>query len=165
MSISVRAGGEVVVIVPQHIHIEQAHIFVEKKREWIEKKVHIMQKYAKKEKLILTKKEIKELKEKTLLFVQEKLKQYNMSYGYKWNNVTIRGQKTRWGSCSRVGNLQFNYKIALLPAHLVDYIVVHELCHLGAFDHSSRFWNLVARTVPDYMQRRKELKYTGISLE
>ena len=72
--------------------------------------------------------------------------------------VAIRNQRSRWGSCSKQGNLNFNYKIALLPDALADYIVVHELCHLGEFNHSQAFWDLVAVAVPDHRERRAELR-------
>jgi len=83
---------------------------------------------------------------------------FNAMYGLRCNRITIRNQKTRWGSCSRKGNLNFNYKIALLPQRLADYIIVHELCHLGEFNHSRKFWALVAQTMPDHVDLRKELK-------
>ena len=66
--------------------------------------------------------------------------------------------KTRWGSCSKKGTLNFNYKIALLSPELRDYIIVHELCHLGEFNHSSKFWLLVEKTVPNYKTLRKQIK-------
>lgn len=75
-----------------------------------------------------------------------------------YGRVSIRDQKTRWGSCSRRGNLNFNYKIVLLPPHLADYLVVHELCHLIQFDHSAAFWSLVALAVPEYVGCREELR-------
>ena len=90
--------------------------------------------------------------------VNERIEYFNSVYGFKVGRVAIRNQKTRWGSCSKRGNLNFNYKIVLLPSHLADYIIVHEICHLGEFNHSKRFWSLVAKTVPDYLKVRKELK-------
>ncbi len=67
-------------------------------------------------------------------------------------------QRTKWGSCSKKGNLNFNYKIALMPEKIADYIVVHELCHLKEFNHSRKFWNLVVKIIPDYLEIKKELK-------
>ena len=72
--------------------------------------------------------------------------------------LAVRNQRTRWGSCSKQGNINFNYKIALLPERLADYIVVHELCHLGEFNHSQAFWDLVAVAIPDHEARRAELR-------
>lgn len=162
LSISVHPGGEVVVTVPKHMSAVQADAFVQKKRDWIEKKVKLMEKYSPQVKMRLSKKEIASLKQKARALVEEKLPQFNEHYQYSWNTVAIRGQKTRWGSCSKKGNLNFNYKIALLPENLADYIVVHELCHLGEFNHSERFWGLVAQTIPDYKNRRSELKSRGV---
>ncbi|MDO8430397.1 MAG: M48 family metallopeptidase [Candidatus Taylorbacteria bacterium] len=82
-------------------------------------------------------------------------------YNFKCNKIAIRNQKTRWGSCSKRGNLNFSYRIALLPPHLSNYIIAHEVCHLGEFNHSKNFWNLVARTIPDYAKLRKELNQKG----
>lgn len=161
MSISVHPGGEVVVTVPKHISAAQADAFVQKKKEWIEKKVKLMEKYSPKVKITLNKNEITALKQKARAFVEEKLPLFNKHYKYSWNTVAIRRQKTRWGSCSKKGNLNFNYKIALLPENLADYIVVHELCHLGEFNHSERFWALVAQTIPDYKERKRTLKING----
>jgi hypothetical protein len=79
-------------------------------------------------------------------------------YAFKVGRVSIRNQKTRWGSCSKTGNLNFNYRIVLLPPRLCNYIIVHELCHLGEFNHSSKFWSLVALACPDYAEIRAELK-------
>jgi len=90
--------------------------------------------------------------------VLSRLAHFNEVYGFTFGTVSIRDQRSRWGSCSSKGNLNFNYRIALLPAHLADYIVVHELCHRGEFNHSQRFWDLVARVMPDYAQLQAELK-------
>lgn len=88
---------------------------------------------------------------------------FNKIYHFRFNKITIKNQKTRWGSCSRQGNLNFNYKIALLPQRLSDYIIVHELAHLKAFNHSRQFWNLVEKVLPDYVEIRSELKQSGIN--
>ncbi len=90
--------------------------------------------------------------------VRKKVEEFAGVYGFKFGKISVRNQRTRWGSCSRKGNLNFNYKIALLPARLADYIVVHELCHLGEFNHSQKFWDLVAKTMPDYLALRAELR-------
>nr|VFK42120.1 MAG: hypothetical protein BECKSD772F_GA0070984_11142 [Candidatus Kentron sp. SD]VFK47869.1 MAG: hypothetical protein BECKSD772E_GA0070983_11082 [Candidatus Kentron sp. SD]VFK79731.1 MAG: hypothetical protein BECKSD772D_GA0070982_106212 [Candidatus Kentron sp. SD] len=71
--------------------------------------------------------------------------------------VSIRAQKTRWGSCSGKGHISLNWRLMLLPTQLVDYVLIHELCHLHHFNHSPRFWALVRRWVPDYTERRARL--------
>ncbi len=96
-------------------------------------------------------------KEDARRLVQTRLQHYNQFYNYTIGRITIRDQKTRWGSCSSKGNLNFNYKIVFLPIELADYIIVHELCHLGEFNHSTRFWKLVEKQCPDHLARRNEL--------
>ena len=83
---------------------------------------------------------------------------FNSFYGFRVGRISIRDTKTRWGSCSKRGNLNFNYKILFLPAYLADYVVVHELCHLQEFNHSQNFWSLVAKMVPEHKAFRAELK-------
>ncbi|HAO64836.1 TPA: M48 family peptidase [Candidatus Taylorbacteria bacterium] len=89
--------------------------------------------------------------------VLRKLAEFNLFYNFKYNRISIKNHKSRWGSCSKKGNLNFNYRLALVPESLVDYVVVHELCHLGEFNHSKNFWNLVAQTVPNYLELRNRL--------
>lgn len=79
-------------------------------------------------------------------------------YGVKYKKVAVKNQKTRWGSCSKSGNLNFNYKIAFLPKEQRDYILVHEVCHLIEFNHSKRFWAEVEKTIPNYKEIRKKIK-------
>lgn len=97
-------------------------------------------------------------KEQARTLAHERLEYFNQFYNFTYNTVRIKSHLTRWGSCSSKGNLNFNYKIALLPPELADYIIAHELCHLGEFNHSRKFWDLVARTVPNYTELRKKLK-------
>lgn len=98
------------------------------------------------------------------ILVGQKLEKYNQVYNFKYNRVSIRDQKTRWGSCSKKGNLNFNYKIIFLPEDLADYIIVHELCHLKEFNHSIRFWSLVAQVFPNHLKLRAQLRKTRIHI-
>lgn len=102
-------------------------------------------------------------KKKTLKLVKQKIKQFNRHYQLDYRKVGVRNQKTRWGSCSKNGNLSFNFKLGLLPDWLIDYVVVHELCHLKELNHSKKFWDLVSETIPDYQTLRRELKIRGLS--
>jgi len=83
---------------------------------------------------------------------------YCAEYGFQYNAVRVKAMRSQWGSCSPKKNLNFNVKIMFLPDTLVDYVVVHELCHLKELNHGKRFWNLVERILPDYLEREKELK-------
>jgi predicted metal-dependent hydrolase len=76
--------------------------------------------------------------------------------------VAIKNMKSRWGSCSSKGNLNFHYRVAFLPEELLDYVIVHELCHLKLFNHSKAFWNLVAEKSPNYSQLRKQLQHHAV---
>ena len=93
-------------------------------------------------------------KELARTLAESRISYYNKFYGFKINRIAIKNSKTRWGSCSKKGNLNFNYKIALLPPELANYVIVHELCHLGEFNHSARFWKLVERTIPNWREIR-----------
>lgn len=92
------------------------------------------------------------------------LEYYRAQMNLKYNDLTIKDQKTRWGSCSSEGNLNFSWRLILSPKAVLDYVVIHELAHLVEMNHSSRFWALVERYCPDYKKCRKWLKENGVSL-
>lgn len=97
-------------------------------------------------------------RELTRGFVKERLTHFNQIYNFTFGKVSIKNQKSRWGSCSSKGNLNFNYQIIKLPPECADYIIVHEICHLKEFNHSKKFWELVAKTIPNYKEIKNELK-------
>jgi hypothetical protein len=97
-------------------------------------------------------------KEMARHLIVSRLEYFNSFYNFSYGRVSIRDQKTRWGSCSRRGNLNFNYRLLNLSAELRDYVIVHELCHLQELNHGHGFWSLVQRIVPDHKKLRRELK-------
>jgi predicted metal-dependent hydrolase len=103
-------------------------------------------------------------REEARCFVENRLSYFNKKYNFKINRVAIKNTSTRWGSCSSKRNLNYNYKIIYLRPELADYLIVHELCHLGEMNHSRRFWVLVAKTIPDYIKINKELKHTNVKV-
>lgn len=164
--LTIQAGGNCIVTVPRYVPQFIVDRFLISKSDWILNKI----KYFSKFKPVVRKSKSEKhddyikYKGKALEIVKERLEYFNTFYEYKWNRISIKNQKTRWGSCSKKGNLNFNYKIAVLSSPATDYIIVHELCHLKEMNHSRNFWNLVARTIPDYLSIRKDLRKNGYTL-
>jgi predicted metal-dependent hydrolase len=166
ITINIHASGKVTVTVPKRASLERAQQFIQQKSDWIlETQEKFRKKFEGRTPLKQSRKEYKDIKEQTRKFVEERLKYYNQHYKLHYKKIAIRMQKSRWGSCSRKGNLNFNYKLVQLPQELADYIVVHELCHIKEFNHSIHFWNLVGETIPDWKARREALrkKYIHVS--
>lgn len=96
--------------------------------------------------------------------IEERLAHWNTHYHLTWASVAIKSQKTRWGSCSRRGNLNFNWRLLLAPPAILDYVVIHELCHLNEHNHAPAFWALVERACPTYRESRRWLRLHGHEL-
>lgn len=96
--------------------------------------------------------------------LESKVTAYSKKMGVSPGRVSIREQRTRWGSCSSRGNLNFNWKLVMAPVEVLDYVVIHELCHMKELNHSSNFWALVGKVCPDYKNYRKWLKENGNKL-
>ena len=101
-------------------------------------------------------------KEHARAAVHAHLNEWNRHYNLPIRKVFIKNSRSRWGSCSTLGNLNFNYRIIFLPPHLQAYLIIHELCHLQHFNHGPEFWSLVAQTVPEYKTHRREIRRIGI---
>jgi predicted metal-dependent hydrolase len=158
--LAIHAGGEFIVTAPPRATQMMIDSLIKLKADWIMEKINHFKNVIKipRKTKAEQKAEYLRLKNNALRIATEKVIYWNSFYNFKYKNISIKNQKTRWGSCSRNGNLNFNYKIALLPDALADYLVVHEISHLGEFNHSAKFWALVAKTIPDYATIRKELK-------
>ena len=97
-------------------------------------------------------------------YLENKAQDISAGLGLSFTRLCIRGQKTRWGSCSRRGNLSLNWKLMMAPEPVIDYVIIHELCHLKQMNHSKRFWKLVEKFCPDFRSYRKWLKDNEIRL-
>lgn len=157
LRISILDRDQVVVTAPRTMSERVIHRFVTSKSDWIISKLEYLKHLPDHMFLKSSKKEFQMHKAAALDLALRRITFFNKNYGFEFKKIVIRNQKTRWGSCSKTGTISFNYKIALLPPHLADYIIVHELCHLGEMNHSRKFWALVAHTMPDYRTVRSEL--------
>ena len=158
MRISITHEGAVVVTLPRRVPLMFAERFVREKSRWIAERLRAFERTPSWARQPSTAKDLKVHQAAALALAAQRLAHFNSVYHYTFNRVSIRNQKTRWGSCSQTGNITFNYKIVFLPPHLVDYIVVHELCHLREMNHSKRFWDLVAQVLPNHRELRRELR-------
>jgi hypothetical protein len=161
MRITIHCDGNCVVSAPRWTSNSSIEKFIFAKAEWIIDKIDTFRKSGiGKNGLLrnLSKKKYLENKEKARELIKARLDYFNSFYNFDFKGIRIGRQKTRWGSCSKAGNLNFNYKMIFLPQKMADYIVVHELCHLKEFNHSRDFWNLVSKTFPDYREIIRELK-------
>lgn len=108
--------------------------------------------------------EVKRLKKEARERLTELTEYWAGRMGISYGRISIRGQKTRWGSCSSKGNLNYNYLLTLCPDDVIEYVVIHELCHRIYMNHSKRFWEKIEEFCPNYRQARKWLKQNGNSL-
>ncbi|MDP1833412.1 MAG: M48 family metallopeptidase [Candidatus Moranbacteria bacterium] len=158
VKLAVYQDGHFVVSAPKWYPIYVINKFIEEKSQWIFDKVKDVDfdllDRKKADEIAGYKKYVKLAR----VVVASRLEFFNRHYGFAYNRVAIKNQKTCWGSCSQNANLNFNYKIINLPEELRDYVIVHELCHLRELNHSRDFWNLMAQTVPNHRELRKRLK-------
>lgn len=132
--------------------------FLHQKSAWILKHVNAMKKHMDGKTVIRhSKDEYAKNKNAVLAHITKRVEFFNSLYQYNYNKISLRNQTSLWGSCTRAGNLQFNYKLIHLPPAALDYVVVHEICHLKEHNHGPRFWKLVEKVIPDYKKIRRSL--------
>lgn len=164
LSISVSAGGRVRVAIPWRQSFQDAQKFVLIKRHWIEKQLKKLNNIQRKKKVMLD--SLKGLdKTKAKVMLVSRLNLLAEEYGFHYNTVSIRNQKTRWGSCSTRNNISLNIKLAVLPAKLIDYVILHELMHTHIKNHSKAFWQNLDVLVGNAKILAKELRDYGMALD
>ena len=153
IGIQITADG-VVVRAPKRLSAAEIDRFVQSKRSWIEG--HLSKIPAPQPKF--TQEEIEALARKALAVIPDRVRHFAPIVGVTYGRITIRTQRSRWGSCSGKGPLNFNCLLMLTPDHVIDYVVVHELCHRLEMNHSARVWAQVERVLPDYRKSLQWLK-------
>jgi predicted metal-dependent hydrolase len=162
IALEITRDGRLLVRCSHRTSQEYIDTFVRDKAGWIEKHMP-----AKPNAPVsrLTDAQVKSLGRITKTLLQPRLAFFAEQLGVSYNRVTVRSQRSRWGSCCKhkdgVYNLNFNCLLALVPPEILDYVVVHELCHIREMNHSAKFWKLVETVLPDYATRKKWLREQG----
>ncbi len=163
MSIQVADDKKVIVKVPLGTPAFVADCFVREKKNWITRQLKKIENQTELATSMgaLTEDDIKQIKKKARVIIPQRVEHYAKIAGISYNRIFIRLQKSRWGSCSVDGNLNFNCLLVLMPPEILDSVVVHELCHRRHMNHSKEFYDEVLRIFPDYKKCDKWLKLNG----
>ena len=162
ISVQIAPSGEVLVRCPRRMSNADIRRFVESKSGWIEK--HLEKRTAEARLPVFTDEQLQVLARQARQTIPERVAHFAPLVGVTYGRITIRSQHTLWGSCSSKGNLNFNCLLMLTPPEVLDYVVVHELCHRKEMNHSAHFWAEVGRVLPDYEIQRKWLRENGTAL-
>ena len=165
-AIKITADMQIVVFVPLYVSDNEIERLVISKSKWIDEHMLKVQstidERSKLEKI--TFEQVKELADQAVEYIPKRVKYYAEKENFVYNKITIKNLVSRWGSCSTKGNLNFNCLLMLTPDYVIDYIVVHELCHLREMNHSEKFWAEVEKIMPDYQRAELWLKQNGGNL-
>ncbi|MBQ7359655.1 MAG: M48 family metallopeptidase [Lachnospiraceae bacterium] len=170
ITIQIKEDLTIHVRAPLYTKPKQVNTFIESHKSWIyEKWIALKEKIPVKEPLSPSEMKRAEALERKFRKAAKEYIPYRVEYfhqftGGNYTSITIRDQKSRWGSCSSRGTLSFNYRLMMAPTHILDYVVVHELCHLTHMNHSKEFWSMVESIIPDYKECKKWLKEHGNEL-
>ena len=152
--------------VPLRATQAQIDAFIQQHQGWLDKHIQLVSQRERETAALppLTAQEIRALAEKAVQYIPQRVSFFARQVGVSYGRITIRNQKSKWGSCSSQGNLNFNCLLMLCPPEVIDYVVVHELCHRREMNHSPRFWALVEAVIPNYAALRQWLKTEGQKL-
>lgn len=160
MSLRVSEDGTIVVRAPYRTAVATVDKFVEDHKDWIRRQLAVSEK-VRVMRPSYTEKEREDGKKRARAIIAEKCRLYAARMGVTYGTISIREQKTRWGSCSSKGNLNFNWKLVLMPEEIMDYVVVHELAHRREMNHGPAFWKIVESVLPDWRRRKEWLRKNG----
>lgn len=163
LAIEITRDGSVIVRAPRRAKADDINLFVKEKSEWIERHVSAIKSRPEAQR-VFSAAEIKTLKNRVRPIISERVKYFSDVLGVSYGTISVRAQKTLWGSCNKYGDLSFNCLLCLLPPCVLDYVVVHELCHRKQMNHSAAFWREVEKVLPDYKSRRAQLKKEAAAL-
>ena len=166
IALQITPEGEILLRAPLRTSEAQLRRFVEDKTPWLEKhlaQVRERQRQARQEG-VLSSEELHALADRAMEVIPQRVAHFAPLVGVRYGRITIRNQRTRWGSCSGKGNLNFNCLLMLAPPEVLDYVVVHELCHRLDMNHSDRFWAQVERCCPGWREHRRWLREHGDAL-
>lgn len=164
LAVQIRADGTVIARAPLRMPKDRILCFLSEKASWIRMQQGKMQErenMRQQARIHLDAAQEKELRERAKSVLAQRTAYFARQVGVTYGRITVRDQKTRWGSCSQTGNLNFNFRLILAPPEVLDYVVVHELCHRRQMNHSAQFWQEVAQVLPDYRERKAWLTENG----
>lgn len=156
--LTIEANGTVVISKPRFVPEALAKRFLQANIQWVKREIENIRHLCEAIPYEGTKEEYRRLLPHATSEIEKMIERWNAFYGGRVQSISIRNQRSRWGSCSSSGRLTMNYRIIFLPEHLQKYIVTHELCHLFEMNHSSAFWALMERSIPEYREHRRELR-------
>lgn len=161
--LSVNSKAEVILKVPYRTTNAEINRILFERQDWIRTHVaRVRSARASADTLApLTDEELRQLSRQAAQYIPPRVAMYAERIGVSYGRITIRHQRTRWGSCSTKGNLNFNCLLMLTPPEVIDYVIVHELCHRKEMNHSTRFWALVASVLPNYVEQKRWLREHG----
>ena len=163
IAVQLKPDGAIVVRAPKWMKDRDIESFLQEKRTWIEKHQKRLQERQEQLNQLApyTEEELRALVKEAREVISQKVRYYAPIVGVDYGRIAIRRQRLRWGSCSSKGNLNFNCLLVLLPEEVIDYVVVHELCHRKHMNHSQQFYREVERVYPEYKRCQKWLKENG----
>ena len=161
IALQIKGDGHIIVRAPLRMAERDIQRFITSKAAWIEKHLAIIQQRQQPSEAAFTVEQLHLLAEAAKADLPRRIAHFAALVGVSYGRITIRAQKSRWGSCSGKGNLNFNCLLMLCPEDVRDYVVVHELCHRKELNHSPRFWAEVEKVLPGYRAQRKWLKDNG----
>ena len=165
LSVELKPDASLLVRAPLGMPEERIISFLEDRRSWIEsRRGKLLERIEAMPSDALSNEEIRKLADEAMQDIPRRVRYFAPLVGVTFGRITIRNQKTRWGSCSAKRNLNFNCLLMLTPPDVRDYVVVHELCHIREMNHSARFWAQVERVLPHYRVQVRWLRENGAAI-